>query len=92
MKTLEGEWHVVIKACKFTVFEILGDFCVIIYCMSTLSLHIESTNSMIYIYKHQLRLAYTARLVQLVPHAKALSNDILVIGFPIFANSFKNNC
>jgi len=32
---------------KLAVFEILRDFCISIYCMSTLSLHIESTDSMI---------------------------------------------
>jgi len=44
MKTLEDGWHIVIK---FTVFAILSDFfCIIIYCVSALSLHIfESTNS-----------------------------------------------
>ena len=40
MKTLEDEQYVVIKAYKFTVFEIWRDFkCLVIYCMSTLSLH-----------------------------------------------------
>jgi len=29
------------------VFEILREFCISIYCVSALSLHIESTNSMI---------------------------------------------
>ena len=47
MKTLKDEWYVAIKAYKFTVFEILRDFCIIIYCMSVLSLHIQSTNSII---------------------------------------------
>ena len=37
--TLEDEWYVVIKACKLTVFEILRDFCIVIYCVSVLSLH-----------------------------------------------------
>jgi len=36
-----------IKAYKFTVFEILRIFCVIIYCVSALYLHVESTDSMI---------------------------------------------
>ena len=31
MKTLEGEWYVVIKAYKLAVFEILGDFFVLPY-------------------------------------------------------------
>ena len=29
MKTLEDDWYVVIKAYKFAVFEILGDFFVL---------------------------------------------------------------
>jgi len=36
MKTLKDEWYIVINAYKFTVFEILRDFCIIIYCVSTL--------------------------------------------------------
>ena len=36
IKTLENERYVVIKAYKLTVFEI---FCIVIYCMSALSLH-----------------------------------------------------
>jgi len=44
MKTLKEEWYTVIKAYKLTIFEILRDF---IYCMSALSLHIESIGSMI---------------------------------------------
>ena len=44
MKTLEDGWYVVINAYKFTVLEIWRDF---LYCVSTLSLHIESTDSMI---------------------------------------------
>ena len=32
---------------KFAVFEILRDFCIIIYCMSVLSQHIECTDSVI---------------------------------------------
>jgi len=49
MRTLKDESCVVIKAYKFTVFEILKEFLyIIIYCMSVLlSLHIESTTSMI---------------------------------------------
>ena len=48
MKTLEDEWYIVIKAYNFTIYEILRNlFCVLIYCMSTLSLHMESTDSMI---------------------------------------------
>jgi len=44
MKALEDEWYIVIKP----VFEILRDFfCISIYCVSTLSLHIESIDSMI---------------------------------------------
>ena len=46
MKTFEDEWYVVIKAHKFMVFEILRDFLYYhIYCVSALSLHLESTNS-----------------------------------------------
>ena len=37
--TLEDEWYVVIKAYKLTVSEILRDFCIVIYCVSALSLH-----------------------------------------------------
>ena len=44
-KTLENEWYIVIKAYKFTISKILRDFCIIIYRMSELSLHIESTDS-----------------------------------------------
>ena len=47
IKTLEVEWHVVTKAYKFTVFERF--FCIIVYCVSTLLLHIESTDSMIWV-------------------------------------------
>jgi len=40
MKTLEDEWYAVIEAYKLTCFEILRDFfCIVIYCMSALSLH-----------------------------------------------------
>ena len=47
-EALENERYVVIKAYKFTIFEILGEFfCINIYCMSALSLHIESTDSII---------------------------------------------
>jgi len=47
-KTLKDEWYVVINAYKFTVFEILRDFLgIVIYCVSALSLHIESTDSII---------------------------------------------
>jgi len=31
MKTLEDEWYIVIKAYKFTIFEILRDFLVLLY-------------------------------------------------------------
>ena len=44
MKTLEGEWYMVIKAYKFTVFERIFLYYHSI-CMSALSLHIESTDS-----------------------------------------------
>jgi len=39
MKTLEDGWYIVINTYEFTVFEIWRDFCIIIYCRSTLSLH-----------------------------------------------------
>jgi len=39
MKTLNDEWYIVIKAYKLTVFEILRNLFVFIYCMSALSLH-----------------------------------------------------
>ena len=46
MKTLKDEPYVVIKAYKFTAFEILRVFsCIIIYCVSALSLRIQSTDS-----------------------------------------------
>ena len=44
MKTLEDEWYAVIKLYKFNVFEVLRDFCVIIYSVSALSLCIVSTS------------------------------------------------
>ena len=44
MKTLKEEWYAAIKAYKLTIFEILRDF---IYCVSALSLHIESIDSVI---------------------------------------------
>ena len=44
MKTLEDDWYVVIKAYKCTVSEI---FCIDMYCVYVVSLHIESTDSMI---------------------------------------------
>ena len=48
MKSLKDEWYIVIKAYKFTDFEILRDFFVlIIHSVSELSLHIESTDSLI---------------------------------------------
>jgi len=40
MKTLQDEWYIVIKPYMFTIFEILRGFCITIYCVSTLSLHI----------------------------------------------------
>ena len=40
MKTLENEQYIVVKAYKFTAFEILRDFFIIIlYCVSTISLY-----------------------------------------------------
>ena len=45
MKTLEDEQYVGIKY-KFRIFEILR-VCFVIYCVSVLSLHIESINSVI---------------------------------------------
>ena len=47
MKTLKDGCYVVINLYKFTVLKIWRDFVVLSYCMSVLSLHIESTNSMI---------------------------------------------
>ena len=48
MITLEDERYVVIKAYKCTVSEIWRDFfCISIYCVYVVSLHIESTDSMI---------------------------------------------
>ena len=46
MKTLEDEWQGVITAYKLALLEILRIFRISIYCMSALSLHIESTDSM----------------------------------------------
>ena len=49
MKTLEDGWYIVINAYKFTV-QVWRDFLyyhIHLYCMSALSLHIESTDSMI---------------------------------------------
>ena len=40
MKTLEDEWYIVIKY-KLSILEILR-VCFVVYCMSVLSLHIES--------------------------------------------------
>ena len=45
MKTLEDDWYVVIRAYKCTVSERF--FCISIYCVSVVSLHTESTDSMI---------------------------------------------
>ena len=45
IKILEDERYIVIKAYK------LRDFCTIIYCVSMLFLHIESTDSMIVLWK-----------------------------------------
>jgi len=45
MKTLEDGWYVIINAYKFAIFEIWGHFFVL--SMFALSLHTESTNSMI---------------------------------------------
>ena len=48
MKTLEDERYVVIKAYKCTVSEICRDFfCIGMYCVYVVSLHIDSTESMI---------------------------------------------
>ena len=47
MKTLENEWQDVITAYKLAVLEILRNLFVLAYtCVSVLSLHIESTDSM----------------------------------------------
>ena len=43
LKTFQDEQSIAIKANKFTVFEILKN----IYSVSSLSLHVESTDSMI---------------------------------------------
>ena len=48
MKTLEDERYVVIKAYKCAVSEIWRDFfCISIYCVYVVSLHTESTDSVI---------------------------------------------
>ena len=49
MKTLEDERYVVIKAYKCNVSEIWRDFLVMIgmYCVYVVSLHTESTDSVI---------------------------------------------
>ena len=47
MKTLEDERYVVIKAYKCTVSEIWRDSYVCIYCVYVVSLHTESTDSVI---------------------------------------------
>jgi len=44
MKILKDGCYIVVNPYKFTAFEII--FCIIICCMSALSLHIESTDSM----------------------------------------------
>ena len=44
----EGEEEEVIKACKFTILEVLGEFLLYYHTLcSALSLHIEPTDSMI---------------------------------------------
>ena len=53
MKTLGGEQYVVIEAYKFATFEILRFLVSYVYCMPMLSLHIESTDSIIY-FRQQL--------------------------------------
>ena len=52
MKTLEDERYVVIKAYKCTVSEIWRDFFVLrsIYCVYVVSLHIDSTESMMNVF------------------------------------------
>ena len=50
MKTLEDEQWVVITVYKLDVLEILRDFCISMYYASALSLHIESTDSMIQLF------------------------------------------
>ena len=52
MKTLEDERYVVIKAYKCTVSEIWRDSFVLasIYCVYVVSLHTESTDSVIFIF------------------------------------------
>jgi len=46
MKTFKDEQYVVIKAYRFTVFEFLRDFLLLLlYCASVLSLCIESSDS-----------------------------------------------
>ena len=48
MKTPDGEQSIVINAKKLLPFLRFGEtFCIIIYCMSALSLHTESTDSII---------------------------------------------
>ena len=50
MKTLEDERYVVIKAYKCTVSEIWRDFfCISIYCVYVVSLHTESTDSVMHV-------------------------------------------
>jgi len=59
MKTLKDEWYIVIKASMF----FKRSLC-IIYCVSVLSLHIESTDSMIWVFQvfslGELALLYTS--------------------------------
>ena len=50
MKTLKDEWYIVIKASKITINFFTRCLC-IIYCVSVLSLHIESTDSMIWVFR-----------------------------------------
>ena len=49
VKALKDEWYVVIKAYRFTIFDIMRDFVVLSYIVCLhYPYHIESTNSMVY--------------------------------------------
>ena len=68
MKTLEDEWYGVITAYKLAVLEIEKFACISIYCVSALSLHIESTDSMIYYMSmHCMGFPPNSLYVQLTP-------------------------
>jgi len=79
MKTLVEEWYGVVKAYKLAVFK--NFFCIIIYYVPALSLHIESTDSMMCT-EHVMSTEQLASMVTRVFKDLGFSSTYLMTGLP----------